>query len=48
MKTAFFMENKQSFDSMEAAMEWLIDQAKRFGMTGPEAIERGFADIFDN
>lgn len=46
MHTAFFMDLKQTADSLEEAMAWLIEQAARFGMTGPEAETKGFAQIF--
>lgn len=47
MFTAYFDDRKETFDSMEGAMDWMIDQAKRFGMTGPEAIKKGYGDIFN-
>jgi len=46
--TAFFMEKKEKFDVLEEAMDWVITQAARFGMTGPEAEARGYAQIFNN
>ncbi|WP_299773135.1 hypothetical protein [uncultured Tateyamaria sp.] len=46
--TAFFMGNKEKFDTLEEAMDWVITQAARFGMTGPEAEIKGYAQIFTN
>jgi hypothetical protein len=46
--TAFFMESKSTHTSLEGAMDWVIDQAKRFGMTGQEAEAKGYAQIFNN
>ena len=48
MKTAFFMERKFRAQSLEEAMDWIITQAARFGMSGPEAEAKGFAQIFEN
>ncbi len=45
--TAFFMDSKLTFSSTEAAMGWIITQAARFGMTGPEAEAKGYAQIFN-
>lgn len=46
--TAFFMDQKEAFESLELAMDWIITQAARFGMTGPEAEAKGYAAIFSN
>lgn len=46
MFTAFFLDQKHAAPSLEDAMDWVADQAPRFGMTGPEAVERGCAQIF--
>lgn len=46
--TAYFDERKQTFNSLEDAMEWLDGQAARFGMRGHEAEAKGYGQIFRN
>ena len=47
--TAYFQAEKQSgFTQLEDAMDWIITQAARFGMSGPEAEAKGYAQIFNN
>ena len=42
----FFQDKTHQANQLEDAMDWLIDQAARFGMTGPEAEAKGYAQIF--
>lgn len=46
--TAFFMEKKSKHETLECAMEWIDQQASRFGMRGHEAEAKGYAQIFNN
>lgn len=45
---AFFMDRSATFSTLEDAMDWIITQAARFGMTGPEAEAKGYAQIFND
>ena len=48
MFTAFFQEEKQTFTSMEDAMEWVDSRAvRRMAIRGHEAVDLGYADIFN-
>ncbi len=42
---AYFKDRKETFANLEDAMSWVIKQAARFGMTGPEAEAEGYAYI---
>ena len=41
------MDKKYTSTDLEGAMAWVIKQAARFGMTGPEAEAKGYAQIFN-
>ena len=47
MHTAFFMDTSHTAETLEGAMDWIVTQAARFGMTGPEAEAKGYAQIFN-
>lgn len=44
--TAFFDDRKATFGALEDAMDWLDQQASRFGMRGHEAEAKGYGQIF--
>lgn len=46
MTKAFFMDRSATLPSLEAAMDWIITEAARYGMTGPEAEAKGYAATF--
>ena len=46
--TAYFMDEKSTFTTLEDAMGWIIEQSARFGMSGPEAEAKGYAAIFND
>jgi len=48
MCTAFFQEEKRTFDQIEDAMSWLLCRAIARGFESAfEAIDLGYADIFE-
>lgn len=47
MYVAFFKDTKHTAETLEDAMGWIMAQAARFGMTGPEAEAKGYAQIFN-
>lgn len=43
--TAYFMDRKATFTQLEDAMDWVATQAVPYGLTGPEAEVKGYAQI---